>query len=88
MSGGTGGSGGSPNGVTGATGASTSISIENNTELTFGGAGGVNGSQLTLGSTTYGPFGSGGTGGDSVNITGNPGQSGGVVLWWGNGVNG
>jgi hypothetical protein len=34
-----------------------------------------------------GPYGTGGTGGDKINLSGRQGSPGGVVIVWGNGIN-
>jgi hypothetical protein len=53
----------------------------------LGGAGGTNSATVSVGGITYGPYGQGGGGGDSNDISGEFGFGGGVVLWWGNGIN-
>jgi hypothetical protein len=54
-----------------------------NNQGELGGAGGNNNATITLAGQTYGPYGQGGGGGDSVDLTAQGGFPGGVVLWWG-----
>ena len=81
MAGGAGGAGGSPNGAAGAAGANV---YEN--QLQYGGAGGDNAVVFTAGLDNFGPFGQGGTGGDSLNLIAQPGSTGAVIITWGNGI--